>query len=147
MSAEYCLRGYLDKMGNKHVIVHSAGIVAHPESPHRTTLEMLQSFHLDASHHEQTKLSQDVLDNYDLVIAMALNHQTWIKEHFHRDVPLFNEIVIGKQTSVLDIEDVVPHPEETPDQEQQHIRWTVTYIHDHIPKIYEYIKESFNSSF
>lgn len=146
MTAEYCLKGYLQQQGEKNIIVHSAGIEAEPEEPRPETLIALQSFGLDASGHRQTKLTQEILDGSDIVIAMALNHQIFIKNNFNREVPLFNEIAMGAKISVPDIGNVVRDAEQHPAEEKRFIIKNVTYIHDHIPAVYRYVKKRYKSS-
>jgi len=140
MVAEHCLRQYLQQQGISDMLVHSAGIIAAPQDPRTKTLEVLQSLGIDVSHHIQTKITPTVVDAYDLIIAMAIDHQQFVKEHFGRNIPLFNEIAIGEHTSVLDIKEAFPDAEKESEDENRHIVWTIHYIHDHIPAVYDYIR-------
>lgn len=120
--------------------VHSAGIVAHPEKPFPTTLSTLLSYGIDAHYHHQTRLTKQVLDAHDVVIAMAQNHVDFIRQNFQREVPLFNEVTIGEKTSVLDVDDVTEDWTKYIEVTKQHIIRTVTYIYDHTPLVYHYLK-------
>jgi protein-tyrosine-phosphatase len=84
--------------------VHSAGIIVAPQDPRTKTLYVLQSLGIDVSHHIQAQITPTVVDAYDLIIAMAIDHQQFVKEYFGRNIPLFNDIDIGEHNSVLEYE-------------------------------------------
>ena len=130
-SAEYCLKKYV-KDNKLDWIVASAGIVAHPEPMHPGTVNTLLELGCDPTKHKQTRLTQDVVDQYELIVAMSTNHKTFIKETFNKDVPLFNEICYDKKTGVPDIEDVILSGTDW-GARHNYVVTTVKYIHDAIP--------------
>ena len=139
MSAEYCLRDLLRTKGIKTVHVSSAGTEANPQDLPQPVLRKLRSYGIAAEMHVQRRLSSDILAQTDLVIAMAEDHQRFIKEQFGIDVPLFNEICEDKKTSVLDLGDAVPDWQSHRTEAIRFLDWTVTYIHDRMPRVLDCI--------
>lgn len=134
MTAEYCLRDYAKKHNMKDLIVSSAGIVAHKEDPRLMTISTLASFGINVNH-KQTKLTKEVFDSCDIAVAMAKNHQEFIKKNFNVDVPLFNEVCFGKKTSVKDLDDVILDWATNDKAANEYVREIVIYIHDSIPSL------------
>jgi len=137
VAAEYCLRDYLEKEGVKGVIVKSAGTRKFKQVNHPLVLKTLASLGIDAKRHEQVKLNKKMLYEQDLVVAMAENHQDIIKKEFGMNVPLFNELVLKKKVSVLDVCEAVPDYETNQEAFERHVDTTVRYIHEMIPKLKE----------
>ncbi len=139
MSAEYCAKKVAQDMGME-LEISSAGTMATPQSPDPVTLETLKSFGVAEITHKQTKLSKDLIEKNDLVIAMGIDHKEFIKERFGVDVPLFNELANGKSEGVLDIhenvEDWLEHREAT----ENHIIETVTHIYESMPGLLSNLK-------
>ncbi len=140
MSAEYCAKKVAQDMGME-LDISSAGTMATPQSPDPVTLETLSSFGVAEITHKQTKLSKNLIQESDLVIAMGTDHKEFIKERFGVDVPLFNELANGRSEGVLDIhekvEDWLEHREAT----ENHIIETVTHIYESMPGLLQRIRE------
>jgi protein-tyrosine-phosphatase len=142
MSAEFLLKDYLKKEGIKGIEVRSAGIIAAPEPVNAFIVSELKGVYgIDASSHKQTRLTKELLQSSDVVIAMAEYHQKFIKEHFGSDVPLFNEFCYGKSVSVWDIDDVIPDWEKNLKAVHNHFRKTIKYIHDSMPILVKKLKK------
>lgn len=140
MSAEYCLRDYMQKNNLNGVTTASAGIHAHPEPVHPVVKGTLEGYGIDISPHKQTKLNQEMMDEHDIVIAMAQNHVDFIKENFGAEVPLYNEIIGKGKTSVIDACDEFDLNEDDlfGDKVGHYIQEIVEYIHDSVPGVYKH---------
>lgn len=140
LSAEHCLRDYVKRNNIPDIAVASAGTRAYWEPVAPTTKNCLKKHGILIDGHQQTRLSAELMEKFDLVVAMNLNHQQFIREKFGKDVPLFNEIVYGLKTGVLDVDEVIPHWLLHPGKTLAHIRWTVDYIHDAMPSFVKNVR-------
>lgn len=80
MSAEYLMKKYLQDFNISDVSVSSAGTTARPQPSFPETLARLEMYGCDASTHQQTKLTQEVLQDKDLVICMSEHHRARVRE-------------------------------------------------------------------
>ena len=106
MVAEYALKALLGP--TSPYIVGSAGIEALPATIHPVIAGHLLTKGSDPSKHVQRKLSQELLNEVTLPVAMGLNHSEFIRQHFNRDVRLFNEICFQKREPILDLHEAIP---------------------------------------
>jgi protein-tyrosine-phosphatase len=106
MVAEYALKSLLGP--TSPYIVGSAGIEALPAAIHPVIAGHLLTKGSDPSKHVQRKLSQELLNEVTLPVAMGLNHSDFIRQHFNRDVRLFNEICFQKREPILDLHEAIP---------------------------------------
>ncbi|HKN88357.1 MAG TPA: hypothetical protein VJV04_15940 [Nitrospiraceae bacterium] len=106
MVAEYALKSLLGP--TSPYIVGSAGTEALPAAIHPVIIDHLLTKGSDPSNHVQRKLSQDLLDEVTLPVAMGLNHSEFIRQHFNRDVRLYNEICFQKREPILDLHEAIP---------------------------------------
>src|SRR3989338_8585815 len=91
ISAEYALRKFLQE-SKEDWRVDSAGTIAKPWHMHPKTKETLQKLGIAKPHHKPKKVNKDMLEKYDVVIAMAQDHRDFILENFgYKNVLLFNE--------------------------------------------------------
>lgn len=144
MSAEYAFKQYLadNKISNWNV--GSAWIVAQPQAVNPTTISSLASKGIDASEHQQKKLGRELLEQYDIIVAMAENHRDFILSHFgHQPVLLFNELAIELANSVTDIEDDVVDYQHDHEAVANKINKTVYYIVDHIADVFQKANERY----
>ncbi len=139
-SAEYCARKLAQDKGIE-VEARSAGTEAMPQRPDRETVRRLNELGIYDINHKQTKLSKEVLESYDVVIAMGHDHKEFIKHKFGIDVPLFNEIARGERTGVLDIHENVKDWLENREATEEHIRMTVNHIYESMPSFLENIEK------
>ena len=137
--AEYCLRNFLRKKNVKNISVKSAGITAKPQLVDDQTLKFLKLKGIDASKHKQIKLSKEMINNFDLIIAMHKEHQDFIQNNFGVYVPLFNEIALGKSTSIEDVGEA--HADDS-EYVKNHTKNTVEHIYKNTEKIFNYIRMS-----
>jgi len=80
MAAEYLMKNRLYKQGISAFQVSSAGITAKTQEISPIVLASLKERGIDASGHKQTKLTQEIVDDTDLLIAMGINHQVFIQD-------------------------------------------------------------------
>ena len=140
LSAEYCLKKYLESVNIKEIGVFSAGIEAIQQPVPRFILNQLSKLEIDASGHKQTKLEKEHLIEADLIVSMGINHKKYIERNFNYPSYLFNEICYEKITSVLDIHDAVPGWESRVKESRNHMKWTINYIHSSMPYFLENYK-------
>ena len=105
-------------------LVGSAGIQAKPQIVHEWVQTRLKIKGADASTHVQRQLSRELVEQADLVVAMASNHQVFIREHFGREVPLFNRVCFGRDEPILDVHEALPEWEEDLERARLYV-WSV----------------------
>lgn len=120
----------------------SAGIVARPQNMNPETIIDLKSFGIDPSIHVQRKLTGEILQNYDIVVAMAKNHYDFVKPMLKKNNKLFyfNELAKGEKTSIWDIEDDVKDYATNPQGIINKVDKTVNYIVENIPNLVKGVK-------
>jgi len=127
--AEYALKARLGPEST--YVVGSAGIEALPQPfPPLIHHRMLEKGS-DPSPHVQRRLTRELVEKTDLVVAMGLNHREFIRRHFGREVLLFNQMCFQKEEPILDVHEAVP-------------QWNVNLgaARDHILSIIDYIWEA-----
>ena len=135
MVAEYALKAKLPS--HSQYLVGSAGIKVVKQPVHPLVLNRLNAKGADASKHVQRSVTQELLEGTDLVVALGMNHQQYVHEHFGREIPLFNEVCYGKSEPVLDIQEAVPNWEMNLEAARDHLYWVIDYIWDAMPALLE----------
>ena len=141
ISAELCLKDYIKKENILGVEVASAGTFAIKQSQNAIVLDTLLSFGIDSRKHKQRKITKKHFEKYDLIVAMHKNHQDFIRKHFGKDVPLFDEICYGKKVSIWDNNQLMPDWQDHIDAINRYNEYTVRFIHNSIPK---FVKNMYN---
>lgn len=140
-SAERILKNYilvngfansLDSDKIPKINVSSAGIYAYPQSPYSYTINKLNSLGIDASNHKQSKVSQKLVDDSDVIICMTKHHKDFIEHNFNKKCFLFNELAHGKSTDVSDDDEI-----SFDTSLKKFVEDTVQYIHDGMPNLYD----------
>ena len=106
MIAEHALRAQLPQDSDWRV--SSAGTGANPMMMYDVVRVRLIELGIDPTDHVQRKLTQDILDGADLPVAMSLDHQAFVCEHFGREIPLYNRVCYDKDEPVLDLGESLP---------------------------------------
>jgi protein-tyrosine-phosphatase len=140
MSAEYCAKKYAEEHGIE-IDISSAGTIAPPEKPFPKTINQLLSLGIDPRKHKQTKVTQEVLDTADVVIAMSTDHKRFLKEHFGRDSYLFNELAYHESKGMNDVHVEVHDWQKNIKAREKHIANTVNHIHEGIPELMNSLKK------
>lgn len=110
LAAEHALKMMLGEPSS--CLVGSAGIEAKPQIVHEWVQTKLKLMGADASAHVQRQLSRELVEKADLVVAMACNHQAFIREQFGCEAPLFNRVCFGRDEPILDVHEALPEWEE-----------------------------------
>lgn len=129
--AEYCLRYYLKKNNISDITVSSAGITANADDTNfsRVHFEELKKLGIDATDFKRTQLTQELMNKYDVIIPMSNEHKDWIKAHFGKNLPTFNEIY--KNTN----DEITVSDSKWGDTTDDRMRAIVRYIYDAMPVI------------
>jgi protein-tyrosine phosphatase len=106
VTAEYALKASLDP--RSPIQVSSAGTVALPQEMYPDVRAYLVQRGMDPSRHQQRKVSAELLQATDLVIAMSTDHQSFLLDAFQHRAPLFHEVCHGRPESLLDVWEAIP---------------------------------------
>ncbi len=132
VAAEYALKAALG--GEARYRVGSAGIEASPQPMHPLIDARLREKGADPSYHVQRRLTQELLDTTDVLVAMGLDHREFIRQRFRQEALLFNEICHGAEESVLDIHEAVPDFARNPDAALTYAARAIDHIWKSIPR-------------
>jgi protein-tyrosine phosphatase len=133
MVAEYAVRA---QFGTESLYrIESAGIEAKPQTIHPIIRALLIQKGVDPSVHVQRKLTQEVIERVDLIIAMGQDHQEFIQRRFGRTVPLFDEVSFGRETPVLDLHEALPNWEYDLERARDYVESVVDHIWDAAPAL------------
>jgi protein-tyrosine phosphatase len=125
--------------GRADINVSSAGTADYPHEVRPYTREYLQSKGYDVSGHGRRTLTQAIMDESDLVVAMSTDHQAFIRERFGRQVPVYLEVCGEPAAWLPDIEDVIPDYETNTAAVEAHVRRTIDRIVELAPRMAENI--------
>ena len=131
MTAEYALKAALGS-DTPH-LVRSAGIEADPFPMYEPVRVRLIELGADLSDHQQTKLTDEILDEADLAVAMGLNHQAYVEEVFRRSIPLFKKVCFDLDEPVLDVGEAMPDWKDAPELVPDYTRSIVDEIWEAMP--------------
>lgn len=131
--AEHAVKARLGP--DSRLLVGSAGIEAKPQTLHPMIADYLRAKGADPSGHVQRRLTRELLECTDLVIAMGLDHRAFIREQFGRDVPLFNQVCFGREEPVLDVHEAMPDWASNMDAVQAYVRSVVDHIWEAAPAL------------
>jgi protein-tyrosine phosphatase len=104
VAAEHCLKTYLKKHKIDDIKATSAGTtgVDSDVSGHCFAhCEELRDLGADISKHKRTQLTEELAERCDILIAMSVSHQEWIKANLDVDAPLFSELIDGSEKPVI----------------------------------------------
>lgn len=124
--AEYAVRAQIGP--HSRCRIGSAGIIAKPQTIHPVVYDRLTQKGTDPSDHVQRVLSRQLVEASDLLIAMGLDHQTFIRQQFGLTVPLFNDVSLGLPLPVLDLHEAHPDWEQDLGQAQRYIESVIDHI-------------------
>ncbi len=137
MSAEYIAKKYVKDNNIKGIQISSAWTSANPEQPFDYTLQRLKQYWCNASKHQQTKVSENILQDKDWVICMAKHHQEVIRSLGYEWV-LFNMVAYDRNKDVMDEAEYAIKYWSFGDL-QKYVNRIVDYIHDAMPKLIEWL--------
>ena len=133
LTAERGLRHAL--LGRADIHVSSAGTVDFPHVVAPNVREYLLSKGFDVSRHQRRTLTEAILGESDLVIAMSVNHRAYLHSRFGRSAPLFLEACGEPGEALPDIEEAVLDWQTNPAAVDAHMRATIDRILDLTPSL------------
>jgi len=144
MIAEHCFKDYIKKNKIKYYNVDSCGIAVEKQKSRKEVIARLTEHGIKVRHHyKEIDLKQ--VNWADVIIAMSKNHRKYIKDNFGVKTYLFNELAIGKKTSVLDFGEFNPKISFKEKKMQTDIRlyayYMVDYIYSKTPKLFKAINK------
>lgn len=141
MTAEYMMKKYLEHHKITGFSVSSAGTQAHNHPMNAVLKQDLKQRKIDVSSHHQRKLTKELLDQQDIVIAMWQNHKDFIWKKWKKRVFLFNELAYNKKTPVLDIEEAIAPNELTKQSKEKYEKHVVDHIQKWTPSVFKNLYE------
>lgn len=126
MTAEYALKAALGPQPLYRV--SSAGTEANFQVMAPEVRTRLAQRGLDASTHQQRRVTAEMLTEADVVVAMGLDHRLHLREQFGREAWLFNQICFGREEPVLDVWEAVPHEQRNPAARETYIYAVIDHV-------------------
>lgn len=133
LTAEHALRHVLFHRHDVHV--SSAGTVDFPHVVRPNVRAYLLAKGLDVSRHQRRTLTDAILRQSDLAIAMSLDHQAFMQERFGHRAPLFLEACGELAAALPDIEEAVLDYAANPAAVEEHVRATIDRIVELTPRL------------
>ena len=106
----------------------SAGTDDYPHIVRPYTRGYLLSKGFEVSDHRRRTLTQAIVDESHLVVAMSTDHQAFMRARFGRQTPLFLEACGEAAEWLPDIEDVIPDYRTNRPAVEAHVRSTIDRI-------------------
>jgi protein-tyrosine phosphatase len=131
MTAEYALKARLAPQSP--IRVSSAGTLAIPQEMHPDIRAYLKRRGIDPSQHRQRRVTAELLQAADLVIAMSTDHQSFLVNTFQYRAPLFNDVCHGRSEPLLDVWEAIPTWETDPDAARRYVFRVMEYIWASVP--------------
>jgi protein-tyrosine-phosphatase len=145
MTAEYALNARLDP--RSPILASSAGTVAIPQEMHPDVRAYLLQRGMDPSHHQQRRVSAELLHATDLVIAMSTDHQSFLFDTFQYRAPLFNEVCHGRPERLLDVWEAIPTWETDLEATRHYTFHVMEYICASMPGLLQNLGKYINVEF
>jgi protein-tyrosine-phosphatase len=133
LTAERGLRHAL--VGREDILVSSAGTVDYPHVVAPNVREYLLSKGFDVSRHQRRTLTQTILRESHLVIAMSVDHRDYLRSRFGHSAPLFLEACGETGDALPDIEEAVLDYTTNPAAVEAHVRATIDRILSLAPRL------------
>lgn len=143
LTAEYALKHALKDHPNVHV--SSAGTVDYPHVVRPNVRDYLRSRGFDVSRHQRRTLTEAILGESHLVIAMSTDHHAYMRERFGHSARLFLEACGEPAGALPDIEEVVLDYQTNPAAVDAHVRATIDRILLLTPRLASRLDELLNS--
>ena len=124
MTAMFAARAcHAVQKGDLKLAFESAGTRGRPAKAVRHDVSAhARQLGFDTAVHESRKLTREIVDNADLIIAMDSTHQSFIRDEFGVHAPLYLEIADGRKEDILDLPDVIPDFKDKPAESEAFIK-------------------------
>ena len=106
----------------------SAGTEAKTQPMVNIVRQGLNARDIDPSGHVQRRLTPELFNGADLVVAMGLDHVAFIEETYKETPVLFDEVAYGRRQAILDTWEAVPDHENNAEARDAHIRSVLNHI-------------------
>lgn len=133
LTAEYALRRMLGADSPVHV--SSAGTEDFPHVVKPVVRDYLLAHGLDVREHRRRTLTDPILRESNIVIAMNDDHQAFIRDRFGLAVPMFTEVCGLRAQPLPDVEDVIADHASNPAAVEAHVRKTIDRIIELTPQL------------
>jgi protein-tyrosine phosphatase len=133
LTAEHGLRRALQ--GRADIQVSSAGTVDFPHVVRPNVRAYLLAKGFDVSRHQRRTLTEAILQESQLVLAMSTEHRAYMRERFGRSAALFLEACGEAADALPDIEEAVLDYRTNPAAVDAHVRATIDRILSLTPKL------------
>jgi protein-tyrosine phosphatase len=130
LTAEYALRREVSG-----IVVASAGTDDYPHVVRPNVRDYLLSKGLDVRAHQRRTLTDSILREAKMVIAMSTDHQRFMLERFGMRAPVFLEACGGACEALPDIEEVVLDYRTNAAAVDAHVRKTIDTIIEAMPRL------------
>lgn len=131
MTAEVALKSALGP--GAAYTVRSAGLIEAPHDVVFFVIDFLAERALDISRHQPTRLTETMLDQAGLAVAMGIEHRDRISAAFDRRLPLFSEVAYETEEALRDVYEVVPDWRTNEAAAVEYGRSVMAYIVDGMP--------------
>ncbi len=121
--------------------VSSAGTEAIPQAMAPEVRAWLAEHNLDATAHQQRRVTAEMLQQADVVVAMGLDHRRCLQEQFGRKAWLFNQICFDTAEPVLDVWEAVPLAQSDPAARQVYIYSVIDHICEAMPQFIKNVEQ------
>jgi protein-tyrosine-phosphatase len=79
--AEGYFRSLVENEGLSHIQVSSAGTyAADGDPPNYNSVQTLKKYGIDISHQRSSRLSEELIENADLIVAMSESHRSFVAQ-------------------------------------------------------------------
>jgi protein-tyrosine-phosphatase len=126
LTAEHGLRHALQ--GRPDIHVSSAGTVDFPHVVRPNVRDYLLAKGFDVSRHQRRTLTDAILRESHLVVAMSTDHRAYLRDSFGHSATLYLEACGEAGDALPDIEEAVPDYRTNPAAVDAHVRATIDRI-------------------
>jgi len=137
LTADAAMRSFL--AFRRDIRISSAGTDDYPHLVRPYVRDYLLHKGFDVRDHQRRTLTDAIMDESHLVVAMSTDHQAFIRERFARQVPLYLEVCGQGAQWLPDIEDVIPDYQTNRPAVEAHVRATIDRIVELAPRMVENI--------
>ncbi len=132
LTAEFALRRYLGADSN--ILISSAGTTDFPNLFVRDDVsKYLFSKGLDVTSHQRRTLTDSMVNQADVVVAMSVDHKSYLYKKYAIDFPLFTEASGQAPEALLDVDDLFSPEDRHGPEAQKHIYYIIDTIIDLVP--------------